>query len=210
MVITKTSSSCARHSFILASLLSVTACLQRPDTPGQVTPVYNQQTGRLEQLIGDRHGDGKVDMRAYMSGTHLSLIEIDRNRDGHPDRWEYYGQAPPGEAKTLRVVLIRAEEANGSDSRVTRREFYVKGTLDHVEEDTNVDGRIDKWEQYENGALVRIDLDLSGRGVPDYRMTYRADGSLEATTIDSTSDERFKPSAPTAEAVSPTRGGGDE
>jgi len=195
---------------MLASLMSVTACQPRPGSSAQVTPVYNQQTGRLEQLIADRQGDGKVDMRAYMSGTHLTLIEIDRNRDGHPDRWEYYGQTPAGEAKTLRVLLIRAEEANGPDSRVTRREFYVKGVLDHVEEDTDVDGRIDKWEQYENGALVRIDLDLSGRGFADHRMTYRADGSLEATTIDSTGDRGLKGSAPTPEAASPTRGGGDE
>src|SRR4029453_10390184 len=192
-------------SFIFPSLLSLPPCHSKPGSPGHVTPVYNQQTGRLEQLIGDRHGDGKVDMRASMSGTHLTLIEIDRNRDGHADRWEYYGQAPPGEAKTIRVLLIRAEEANGPDSRVTRREFYIKGILDHVEEDTDVDGRVDKWEQYEDGAVVRIDLDLSGGGSPDHRMIYRADGSLETTTVDVTGDGRFKPSAPTAEAAPPTR-----
>ena len=148
-------------------------------------------------------------MRAYMSGTHLSLVEIDRNRDGHPDRWEYYGQVPPREAKKLRVLLIRAEEANGSDSRVTRREYYIKGVLDRVEEDTDADGRIDKWEQYKSGGLVRIDLDLAGRGFPDHRMIYRADGSLGGTDVDTAGDGRFKPSAPAAARL-PTRGGGDE
>src|SRR5262245_6575792 len=198
---TKISSWCVRPSVILAALVLVTACQRRPHSSAQVTPVYNQQTGRLEQLIADRQGDGKVDMRAYMSGTHLTLIEIDRNRDGHADRWEYYGQAPESEAKTLRVLLIRAEEANGADSRVTRREFYIKGILDHVEEDTDADGRTDKWEQYENGALVRIDLDLSGRGFADHRMIYRADGSIESTAIDSPDAGKSKPAARTAEAA---------
>ncbi len=199
-----------RRSVAAALLFIAAGCQSRPEGAGHVTPVYNQQTGRLEQLIGDRRGDGRVDMRGYMSGSHLSLIEIDRNRDGRPDRWEYYGQAVPGESRTLRVQLIRAEEANGRDSRITRREYYVKGILDHVEEDTDLDGRIDKWEQYENGALVRIDLDLGGRGFADHRMTYRPDGSLDRTEVDTAGDGRFKPPAVAAAAAPPGRGGGEE
>jgi hypothetical protein len=93
---------------------------------------------------------------------------------------------------------------------VTRREFYVKGVIDHVEEDTDGDGRIDKWEQYAAGALVRMDLDLSGRGFPDHRLTYRPDGSLERTDVDTAGDGRFKTVVAAASAASPNRGGGNE
>jgi hypothetical protein len=199
-----------RRSAAGLALFLAAACQSRPEGPGHVTPIYNKQTGRLEQLVGDQQGDGRVDMRGYMDGSHLSRIEIDRNRDGRPDRWEYYAQPAPGDGTTPRVQLVRAEEANGPDSRVTRREFYVKGVLDHVEEDTDGDGRIDKWEQYADGALVRMDLDLSGGGFPDHRLTYRPDGSLERTDVDTKGDGRFKTSEAAAASAAPTRGGGHE
>ena len=59
-------------------------------TPGGATPVYNKQTGRLEQLLSDKNGDGKIDTRAHMDGVRLKMIEIDLNGDERPDRWEYY------------------------------------------------------------------------------------------------------------------------
>ena len=178
---------------LLPALVAV-ACQSPAEGPGRVTPVYNKQTGRLEQLVGDRQGDGKIDVRAHMDGAHVTSIEIDRNRDGRPDRWEYYAQAAPGDAKAARVLLVRAEEANGADSRITRREYYSKGAIDHVEEDTDGDGRIDKWEQYDHGALIRMDLDVGGRGFPDHRLTYRPDGSLDRSEVDVRGDGRFKPS----------------
>jgi hypothetical protein len=170
--------------------------------PPQVTPVYSKETGRLEQLAGSRHGDGRIDVRAQMDGAHVRSVEIDRNRDGRPDRWEYYDQDPV----THRSVLARAEEANGADARVTRRETYADGVIQRVEEDTDNDGRIDKWEVYDRGSLAKMDLDLSGRGFADRRLIYRADGTLDRTESDPTGDGRFKSAA--AVGASAARGGG--
>lgn len=167
-----------------------------------MTPIYNKDTGRLEQLVGSRQGDGRIDMRAQMDGAHLRSVEIDRNRDGRPDRWEYYEQG----ATTRRTLLVRAEEANGADARVTRREYYDNGVIARVEEDTDNDGRNDKWEAYDHGSLARMDLDLTGRGFPDRRLIYRADGTLERSESDPTGDGRFK--APTTTGASSAKGGG--
>jgi hypothetical protein len=168
---------------------------------GQVTPIYNKTTGRLEQLVGSRNGDGRVDTRAQMDGARLRSVEIDRNRDGRPDRWEYYEP----DQTTRRSMLVRAEEANGPDGRVTRHEYYDKGAIQRVEEDTDGDGRIDKWEAYEEGSLARMDLDLSGRGFPDRRLIYRRDGTLERTESDPTGDGRFKPPSTGHEAATGAR-----
>jgi hypothetical protein len=62
-----------------------------------------------------------------------------------------------------------------------------------VEEDSDFDGRVDKWEQYRNGALVRMDLDLQGRGKPDRRLVYGADGSLDHVEIDPTGTGAWAP-----------------
>ena len=55
-----------------------------------VSPIYNPRSGRLEQIVSDRNGDGIVDTRAFMDGPTLQRIELDRNGDSRPDRWEYY------------------------------------------------------------------------------------------------------------------------
>jgi hypothetical protein len=153
-----------------------------PGSDSGALPVYNDKTGRLEQITSDRDGDGKIDTRAFMDGKRLQRIEIDRNNDGRTDRWEHYIDAPPGvtNAGTAGGMQIaRAEEANGSDERVTRTEFYEAGLLLRVEEDADVNGRVDKWEHYDKGAMVRVDLDLKGGGFPDRRVLYRRDGSVD-------------------------------
>jgi hypothetical protein len=182
----------------LAALLW-TGC--RSQETGQVTPIYNKDTGRLEQLVGSRQGDGHIDVRAQMDGAHVRSVEIDRNHDGHPDRWEYYET----NATTHRSLLARAEEANGSDAQVTRREFYNNGVIERVEEDTDNDSRIDKWETYEHGSLARMDLDLAGRGFPDRRLIYRPDGTFDRSESDPTGDGRFKGPAADPNAARPGR-----
>jgi hypothetical protein len=170
-----------------ATLGLALACSAPPPPPSSgspaATPIYSKDTGRLEQLVSDRDGDGKLDTRAFMDGTTLQRIEIDRNADGTPDRWEHYHTAANARAQS-EVEIARAEEANGSDERITRREFYDRGTVARIEEDINADGRIDKWEHYASGQLVRVDLDLKGAGFPDRRMTYRRDGSVDRVEVD--------------------------
>jgi len=187
------------------------ACDSSPQNIGAMKPVYNQTTGRLEQLTADRDGDGKVDTRAYMSGVHLRYIEVDLDHDGRPDRWEYYSPGPQGRPEDgprldKGAVLARADEARGPDNKtITRREFYDHGVLSRVEEDTDFDGRLDKWEWYEDGGLVRIDLDLAGTGKPDRRMIYK-NGRLDHVETDVKGDGTFVKMKEPSDA--PSRPGG--
>ena len=209
--------SCGR-ACALAVCVAATACHSKPTGAADasagvppVSPVYNTATGRLEQLTADRNGDGKIDTRAYMDGVHLKYIEIDRNGDGRPDRWEYYAPAAsPGDGRgnafDRSSVLVRAEEANGPDATITRREFYDRGVIQRVEEDTDGDGRVDKWEQYDHGALVRIDMDLQGRGAPDRRLVYRRDGTLDHLEGDPDGDGKFEPLKADGSPIAPATG----
>ena len=189
-----------RLSTLLLAVAVCAACNSAAATSnGRPTPVYNKDTGRLEQLLSDRNGDGKVDTRAFMDGVRFKSIEIDRNGDGRPDRWEYYEPAP-GAAGSTQSVLVRAEEANGPTGAITRKEFYEAGKIHRVEEDTDADGRIDKWEFYENGALVRIDFDLQGKGFADRRIYYDANGVIERLEVDPDGDGKFDPAPIPAQA----------
>lgn len=166
-------------------LLASFGCTSQASGPSgaTATPVYSQETGKLEQLLSDSNGDGTVDTRAFMDGTLLKRIEIDRNGDSRPDRVEHYAIAPLSRAP-MGFEIERAEEANGSDERITRREVYERGSLVRVEEDTDGNGTTDKWEHYERGVMTRIDLDLTARGTADRRMFYRRDGSVERVEVD--------------------------
>lgn len=172
-----------------ATLLPGLACHTAPEPSGPpATPIYNSTTGQLEQVVSDTDGDGKIDTKAFMDGRRLKHIEIDRNADGRPDRWEYYVDAPPERirpnAADGRSEIERVEEANGPDDRITRREFYERGELARVEDDSDLDGRVDRWEQYDHGILSRLDLDLNRAGFPDRRLIYGKDGSIDRIEVD--------------------------
>lgn len=189
-------------SSIVGLLVASSAACSRPARPASsneppATPIYSKETGRLDQLISDRDRDGKIDTRAFMDGTAVQRIEIDRNADGKPDRWEHYHTAANARARS-EVEIERVDEANGSDERITRREFYERGTVVRVEEDIDDDGRIDKWEHYTNGQLVRVELDLKGAGFPDRRMTYRRDGSVDRVEVDLEGRGEWRPFTPPA------------
>jgi hypothetical protein len=153
----------------------------------QVTPVYSKETGRLAELTSDRDGDGKVDTRAFMDGVRVQRVEIDRNRDGRADRWEYYG--PNADAGTPQIE--RAEESEGPNGRIVRREFYEVGRIARVEEDTDGDDRVDKWEYYTRGLLSRVELDFEGHGKPTQRLIYGLRGNVESVESDSDGDGTF-------------------
>jgi hypothetical protein len=176
--------------FLMGSLV---ACGRAPESApaGAATPVYNQQTGRLEQIVSDRDGDGRVETRAFMDGTRLVRIEIDRDGNEKVDRWEHYASAgDPPEA-----VVERVEEAGGPDGAITRRETYAGGVLERVEEDTNLDGKPDKWEVYRRGHLAHVDLDLESRGSATRRLVYGTDGNIERLEADADGDGVFEPLA---------------
>ncbi len=170
-------------------------------TAGGAIPVYNKQTGRLEQLLSDKNGDGKIDTRAHMDGVRLKMIEIDQNADEKADRWEYYIPAATSGATvrpTTSTVIERVEEAGQRNGRITRREFYTDGVIARTEEDSDFDGRLDKWEFYEAGQLMRVDLDLTGRGAVTRRLLYKADGTFDRVEEDPDGDGKFVPLTPAA------------
>jgi hypothetical protein len=51
---------------------------------------------------------------------------------------------------------------------------------------------MDKWETYRDGTLVLMGLDTAGRGKPDRRLVYRADGSFDHIETDPTGSGQFK------------------
>lgn len=163
-----------------------------------ISPVYNPRTGQLEQLLSDRDHDGRQETRAFMDGAVIKYIEIDRNGDGAPDRWEYYGSASMAAAGggTAANVIDHAEEANGPDRTITRREFYADGMIRRVVDDTNLDGRPDKWEQYDHGVLASVEMDLLGKGFPTQRLRYNASGEVIAVETDPDGRGVFQPVSP--------------
>ena len=71
-----------------------------------VSTVYNKESGKLEQLVSDRDGDGRAETRAFMDGAVLKRIEIDRNGDGVVDRWETYaGGRVAGPGATVKAPV---------------------------------------------------------------------------------------------------------
>ena len=185
----------SRSLVALATCLLLTACQGQPAEP--VDPLvagakpkaeYDKQTGKLQALVSDRDGDGKPDAWLRMDGARLKTIERDENGDGQPDRWEYYAGTSPSAADP---VIERAEESGRFDGRITRREFYTGGELEHVEDDVDADGRPDKWEYYEHGAVARLELDLQKKGFPDRRLVYR-NGRVEYAEGDPDGDGKFE------------------
>jgi len=173
----------SRHILIAVTIAAVAigGCRQEPDQRegDRATPVYNKQTGRLEELLSDKNGDGKIDTRAHMEGVRVKYIEIDLNADERPDRWEYYVPASKlgGVAGLQESVLERVEVATQFNGKITRREFYEDGVISRTEEDTDVDGRIDKWETYEGDHLASVAFDTTHRGTPDRKLTYGPNGT---------------------------------
>jgi hypothetical protein len=192
----------------LLGLLAGAGCgtsASQPAGDARTTPLYNKETGRLEALVSDHNGDGKPDTWAHMDGAAVKSIEIDRDGDGRPDRWEYYMSPSAGGGRGGPASLLdHADEANGPDQNVTRREFFLKGVLQRTEEDTDHDGTIDKWEYYEGTVLTRVEFDLGGHGYPDRRLVYSPDGNVVRVEVDTDGDGRFE----TAPATPATKGRG--
>ena len=184
---------------VLGGLLGAAGCSSPPPEATRWTEsVYSKTTGRLEQIRADVDRDGRMETVAFMDGTTLKHIEIDRDGDGQPDRWEYYGpgRTTPGTGASQFdrwAIIVRAEEASRADAPRLRRELYEAGVLRQVEEDTDLDGRMDKWESYRNGELATVDLDLRGKGFPDRRLVYRSGGDVDRIERDLDGDGRFEP-----------------
>lgn len=160
----------------------------------RIQPTYDSANGRLTKLDYDADKDGKADTWAYMDGSRLIRLEADENNDGKIDRWEYYPALVPGASTvvTTRPSPERIERATRLDGQISRREFFSGTEMVRVEEDTDANGATDKWETYADGALTVLALDTSGKGRPDRRLIYRADGSLDYIEADATGSGNFQ------------------
>jgi hypothetical protein len=187
-----------------ALTFSLAGCGGNPadDAPALKTDaVYDKGTGLLKELHADLDGDGRNDATAFMEGTRLQRIEVDRDNDGQVDRWEYYdpgtSTVPTGRGNQFDrwAVLARAEESDLKGGPIVRREFYGSGVVQRVEEDTTRDGKADKWEFYIDGVLEHVDLDLLGKGYANRRLVYAPSGDVVRIESDESGTGAFAPVA---------------
>jgi 5-hydroxyisourate hydrolase-like protein (transthyretin family) len=163
----------ALSAFLVALLTLAAAAGCSSGGPGAaesagVKATYSKATGKLELITYDTNKDGKVDAWSHMDGTRLVSMDIDRDFDGKPDRWEYYA----ADGALEKVGMSRA-----GDGTVDAWAFQgPDGAMERMEVDTDHDGRVDTWETYRNGALASVELDTTRDGKPDRRLTYGPGG----------------------------------
>jgi hypothetical protein len=178
----------------MVALICTIGCSAHQPQADDVKAVYDEQTGHLRELTYDANKNGKPDGIAYMDGTRVLRVELDKDEDGKVERWEYYGADQTLEkvgfskANDGRVdhwayraadgTLLKMEVSTRRDGNVQRTEIYEKGALVAVEEDTDANGAVDKWETYSGGTLTSVAFDTEGTGRPVRRLEYAADGSI--------------------------------
>lgn len=194
-----------RRLAILANVLFVAQVLMACRTRAAagphnlVEPVYDKQTGRLTLLKYASGGDGSIDTYCYMDGSRVVRIEIDQDRDGRIDRWEYYtadqklekigfSRANDGKVDAWSYTkpdgtIDRIESSTRHNGRVDRVEYYEGNVLVRAEEDTDGDGKTDKWETYDGTRLSMVSFDTTHSGRPDRRLMYGADGSVRVESV---------------------------
>ncbi len=191
----------AAGAIVLPVTLMAAAACGAPDRTrvSRVDPAYDASSGRLVQLRYDSNDDGRPDTVSFMDGARMLRTEIDVDRDGLVDRWEYHDAA----GQLVRVgfsrvgdgkedawsfagpdkTVSRVELSTARDGTVDRTEHYGATGLASAEEDTDRDGSVDKWETYDHGRLVSVAFDTSHRGTPDRRLVYDAAGMARVETI---------------------------
>jgi hypothetical protein len=171
-------------------------------------PVYESTTRELVRLDVDTKDDGWIDIRTYARGSRVMRTEIDADRDGRIDRWEYLAEGNqlaklgtssvaggPEDTWTFRESggEVRVDRLQGGERSATRHEFYRVGVLMRAEEDTNGDGLTDKWEAYEGGRLRSLAFDSTQHaGQPDRRLLYDEGGQYASLEIDANRDGHFE------------------
>lgn len=141
---------------------------------------YDPGTGKLARIDVDQDKNGRIDTFSYWDGARLIRIELDRDEDGKVDRWEYYDD---------HKKLNRIGSSSRDDEIVDTWSYPDdRGLLARVETDTDRDGTIDKRETFEaragaaDGRVLRlVEIGINQAGIPERRLHYRPDGSLERT-----------------------------
>ena len=168
----------------------------RDGTADTISFMDGQKVIRIEI---DKDQDGRVERWEYYGQDQkLVRVGISRLNDGIVDAWSYSG--PDGS-------LAQVDLSGNRDGLITRKEFYEAGQLVRVEEAAPVrsqsvasdlsvgssDWKPARWEFYDrSGRLTTVAFDGSGRGVPERRLTYDANGGAHLE-IDTDGDGRFEP-----------------
>jgi EF hand len=156
-------------SMLGAAILVVAlgAC-RGPRSGVDVSGTYDAD-GKLRLLTYDTNGDGRPDTWAYMDGTKVVRVEIDKNEDGVIERREYYDTSQR---------LEKVELSTRKDGKVTRTEFYDAGVLVRAEQDVDGNGAVDRWETYTDGHMGSVGFDLEQAGRPTLRLVYGSHGEV--------------------------------
>ncbi len=176
--------------------------------PNVPQPVYEAATRELVRLDLASKGDGWIDIRTYARASRVMRTEVDADRDGRIDRWEYLADGNqlamlgtssvaggPEDTWTFRESggEVRVDRLQGGERSATRREFYRAGVLVRGEEDTDSDGLTDKWEAYESGRLRTMAFDSTHSvGRPDRRLLYDDAGQYVSLEVDANRDGQFE------------------
>jgi hypothetical protein len=197
------------NQLAMAVVLLSTAACAAPPSDRRPVPDYDTFTGRLVRLSADQNGDGRLDQWTYLDGNRPLRGEADVDGDGRIDRWEYFNAdaalvavgtsslSDGIEDTWTQVAPTAAGEAHVARSRqrdrqLDRHEYFKDDVLVRAEEDTNADGRIDRWDRYEGPVMREVLLDTTfGKGKPDRRLLYDAQGRFTQAEADPDGDGRF-------------------
>lgn len=175
---------------VLASLLSLTACQERPspfDYPGMFLvekgpyqALYGPD-GKIVRLLYDANGDRKADVVTLYGplGRPVSA-EIDTDFDGVVDQWEHYG---------LRGNLEKVGHSRNKPGVPDQWDcLSLGGALSRKEYDDDGDGKVDRTEYFVGGQVVLEELDTDHDGKPDRRLVRGAKGEVLKIDVDRDQD----------------------
>ena len=189
----------------LALSLGLASCSPPPDSSpplkgyvfqkGPYQALYGRN-GKIVRLLHDEDGDGKPEaVTVFGSNGQPAWTEVDSDRDGVIDRWEYVARS----GSTVEKVGAARREAGkpdvweyagdgdevrrrdldeDGDGRVDRIERFSRERLVRVEVDGDGDGLIDRWQDWSTGRLSAEELDLDADGFADRRLRYGTRGEL--------------------------------
>ncbi|MCB9728337.1 MAG: hypothetical protein H6744_04600 [Deltaproteobacteria bacterium] len=178
----------------LATLLVGSAACSRKTRSVDIAPdasllaVEVQGEGEIEKY--DLTGDGKPDLIKVFTRTGdpkvpladrprvLARTEIDFNRDGKLDVWQYFN--PDG-------VMVREAMDHDFDGKVDAIDYYAQGAVYKREVFLPPGTQPTLWRYYEEGKLVRNERDTTGDGKPDV-FEYFDDGKIVRVGYDRDAD----------------------
>ena len=169
------------------------------DKDGTTDTVSFMDGQKVIRIEIDKDQDGRVERWEYYGQDQkLVRIGISRLNDGIVDAWSYNG----ADGSVVQIDL-----SGNRDGRINRKEFYEAGQLVRVEETIpaqsqdvapdlatgSSDWKPSRWEFYDpSGRLTTVAFDPSGRGIPERRLTYDANGGAQLE-VDTDGDGRFEP-----------------